>query len=301
MNRDQRHAAQRLGDADLQVLKRDGVVIRPGFLSAEEILRVREITLRLRPTAEGHKNPARKLLLMTPFHGLRQSARASIRNDLVWLSRVAQEGGFRDFARRFYAQDACLDHIVSIESPRSADPITAWHADGSSAAESFTLKFFLYLKDIDASAGAFSYLRGTNRPVTALRQGIVRGTIAPFSTGNVPELVKALQTKEVVDYLRQQMSQLEADEFARTVQMIDGDPAADLEVNSLSGVAGTLVVFDDRGLHRGGVPRLRERSTLRYNYVTTAYWRARSAHTPLWYARQRLSKAFLPKSIAAHW
>ena len=292
----------RLGDADLEVLTRDGFVLKPGFFPGTEIQRIREATGRLRPVALVHPNPTRKLLIPTPFRTLRQCLRSDVRRDLVFLSRVAQDAGFRDFSKRFYGQNACLDHIVSIESPRSADPITAWHADGSAAAESFTLKFFLYLKDIDASAGAFSYLRGTNRIVTTIRRGIVQGRIAVFPSGNVPELIKALQSTEVIDYLRQQqVSQQEIDEFASTVQMIDRDPAFDSEANSLSGVAGTLVVFDDRGLHRGGVPRLRERSILRYNYVTSTYWRARSADTPLWYARQRLSKALLPKPIAAHW
>jgi hypothetical protein len=229
---------------------------------------------------------------------LRECMRPNVRRDLVYLSRVAQDGGFRGFSQRFYAEDACLAHIISIESPRSEDPITAWHADGSDTPESFTLKFFIYLNDIDASAGAFSYLRGTSRPVTALRQGIVRGAIAPFRTGNVPELLQALQTHEVVHYLQQQLSPQEVDGFATAVRMVGGG-AADADAYSLSGAAGTVVVFDDRGIHRGGVPRARERSILRYNYITAAY--SRSCQSSLRYARQRLSMVFLPKAIAAHW
>lgn len=293
-----------LTDEDLATLRVDGIVLKKRFFSPQQICAIQETALRLRTSAMEHRKPARKWLLTSPSYALRKCLRPAVRSDLVYLSNVSQQCGFREFSRNYYAQDVHFDHIMSIESPRCEDPITPWHTDANSPAEGFhppdyyTLKFFIYLNDIDASNGAFSYVRETHRLVTIIREGIAAGKITYCRTNFVPELKNTLQIPEVVSYLLLQMTQSKFDEIKASIDALDTG-TANSETYAVCAPAGSLLIFDDRGLHQGGVPRALERSILRYNYMPTKYWRG--TYTRMRYCMNMACRLLLPRAIAKHW
>lgn len=294
----------RLGEEDLEALRRDGIVLKPAFFSAQEAALIRSTSLRLRPLSRPHAKPSRMWLLLSPSYAFWKCLRPALRRDIVFLSDVALERGFRDFARRYYAQDVHLDHIISIESPRSDEAITAWHTDANFKADDlrppdrFTLKFFIYLNDVDASNGAFSYARGTHRLVTALREGFFRRRLSHFWTGRFPDIKTGLKSADAVKWVRETAGQDALDAFENAASRTgDGEKGSDKDY--LCGPAGTLVIFDDRGIHRGGIPREKERSILRYNYIPSIYWVKQ--FTPFRYAVNRALTALLPQAVAAHW
>jgi len=295
---------QALTADDLATLRAEGIVLKQEFFPAGQISQIRDTVLRLRPTAMGHRKPARKWLLTSPSYAFMRCLRSAIRDDLVYLSTVPQLCGFREFSRDYYAQDVHLDHVMSIESPRCEDPITPWHTDANSPAEAlyppdyYTLKFFIYMNDINAINGAFSYVRGTHRLVTLIREGIAAGKIAYCRTNFVSELKSTLQIPEVIDYLLQQMTRVEFDAVKAAIDALEVG-VDNPEDHALCGKAGTLLIFDDRGLHRGGIPRMDERSILRYNYMPTKYWR--TTYTQMRYLMNMACRLLLPRTIARHW
>jgi hypothetical protein len=205
--------------------------------------------------------------------GIRKSLNSDSRRAIYQISRVIGDSGFRRSSELFFRAPVELDHIMSIESPVSDEPITKWHTDSNSRSDhpdSFTLKFFIYLNSIDESNGAFAYVRGTQSIVTVIRQGIFEGRVEYVPTGSVAELLTAVSDSAVSKYLNEHVSECDLELFRQNLLELNDQQAGDRR-HDLVGPAGTLLVFDDRGVHRGGVPRVGPRSILRVNYMATQF------------------------------
>ena len=227
-----------------------------------------------------------------------------MREDLKSLSRIARDDGFRAFSAKYYGREVQLDHIMSIETPKGDEAITPWHTDANFPADKmrpadrFTLKFFIYMNDVGAENGAFAYARGTHRIVTVLREGINEGAFPHFWTARFDEMEKQLATPKVAEYVRTRLRPEEIAFFLETAKRTEYGAATPDDMY-LKGPAGTLAVFDDRGMHRGGVPVSGNRSVLRYNYIPTPYWREQFTWPR--YAINRALTSLLPRELQSHW
>ena len=294
-----------LSESDLDALRRNGILKKDGFFSADVIRQIADTTIRLRETAQLHEKPSRKWLLTSPFHALIRSLRHQTRNDLKYLSDVALQCGFRRFSSLYFGEPVRLSHIMSIESPVSDEPITCWHTDANTVPPKlplppnrFTLKCFVYLNDIDSNNGAFAYLPKSHRLVVAIRECIYNRTLPFHETSEVEEIRAACSSPQVLSVVLKMISQQDIDDFLSTTEALISETEATHE-HDLTGRAGTLLIFDDRGLHRGGIPKSSNRSILRYNYLPTQYWN--ETLSPMRYWLYMGSLTLLPRSVAAHW
>lgn len=302
MNTNQFHA---LTESDLEALKREGIIKKERFFSTERVNEIAETTIRLRENALPHRKPSRKWILTSPFHALKRSIRHQTRNDLKYLSDVALQCEFRRFSSLYFGEPVRLSHIMSIESPVLDEPITCWHADANTVPPNvplppnrFTLKFFIYLNDIDSTNGAFAYIPQSHRLVVAIRECIYNRAIPFHETSEVDELRAACSSPQVLNAVLKMIPQQDIDDFLSATETLIGETEATHE-HDLIGPAGTLLIFDDRGLHRGGIPKSSSRSILRYNYLPTPYWN--ETLSPIRYLLYVASRALLPRSVAAHW
>lgn len=196
---------QSLTESDLEALKRDGIIKKDHFFSTERVNDIAEAAIRLRDSALPHRKPSRKWILISPFHALKRSIRHQTRNDLKSLSDVALQCGFKRFSSLYFGEPVRLSHIMSIESPVSDEPITPWHTDGNSIETNilppnrFTLKCFVYLKDVDSNNGAFAYLPKSHRLVVAIRDCIYNGTLPFHETSEVEEIRAACSSPQVLN------------------------------------------------------------------------------------------------------
>jgi hypothetical protein len=104
-----------------------------------------------------------------------------------------------------------------------------WHRDGW---ENHIVKVFTYFSNVDGEAGPFEYLRGSPA-------GGKYGSLWPW------------QDKEVYP---------DQDEFAATIDAAD--------CTTLTGPAGTIVVCDTSGFHRGGYARSKPRVLSYLTYLS---------------------------------
>jgi len=291
-----------LSESDLEALKRDGILKKERFFPSETIRRIAETTIRQREHGVPHKFPARKSIFVSPFNTFKRSLRPSQRADFRYLSDVALQCGFKNFSSAYLGGSVRLSLLLSIESPISDQPITPWHTDANSPDESqimpadhVTLKFFIYLNDIDSNNGAFAYLPGSHRLLIAIRELIYTGRIPFRKTYSFDQIRAACLDHRIRTNLS--FTQQEIDAFFAASDLLTANPA-DAKYD-LVGSAGTLLVFDDRGFHRGGTPRTSTRSILRYNYIRTEYWRPDLS--PVGRAVNLAARAFLPRSVATNW
>lgn len=288
-----------LTEEDLSTLRSEGICLKSEFFSPEHLAVLRKSALSLRERSQEHPDPSRRWLLLSPVDAIRKSLHPQSRQDLSTISNVSLSSRFKWFAQEFFGDRVHLDHILSIESPISNAAITPWHTDSNhpkSHPDFFTLKFFIYLNDIDGANGAFAYVKGTHKLITRLRQGMFEESIPHMPHSTVSDILFALADSEIKGFLLEEFSEKELERQCTVLRGLNddevGNPAFDL-----SGKAGTLLVFDDRGVHRGGIPRKGNRSILRLNYMPSRF-------APVGLSRARansLARQLLRGSVRAHW
>jgi len=290
-----------LGRQDLEALQRDGVLKKEKFFPSRTIGQIADTAIRLRAHGLTHRSPARKWIIVSPLNTLPRILSPGTRADVRLLSEVALACGFRRFASLYLDEPVMLSHVMSMEHPVSTTPITPWHVDANPREmmppNYFTMKFFIYLNDVDSNNGAFAYLRGSHRLVLAIREGIHSRSIPYCKTYGIEDLKAACGDPVVRNQILNRLSQQDIDDFFAATEPIAR--TGDTDVYDLTGAAGTLVVFDDRGLHRGGIPRTAPRSVLRYNYICTRYWGEHLSWPR--YTLNMAARALLPGTVAAHW
>lgn len=161
------------------------------------------------------------------------------------LARVALHPQLRGVADRYFGLRTRVVDVNVWRSLTTAGPATSsqlWHRDLQE--DRFVLKMFIYLADVDAGGGPFSYLRRTHPKSErrALRlPGQTRGA-APRAPDDAPARL-----------------------------------GLDADVLSLTGPAGTVIFADTLGFHRGGLARTSDRLLLQVLYAS----RAADAHRQL--------------------
>ncbi len=288
-----------LSTSDIGTIRRDGICLKPQFFSQDEVRELHSTSLRMREYSVSNSKEPRRWILISPIDVIRKSIKPHGYKDIKLLSEVSLRGNFREFASRYMSGEVHLDHVLSIESPPSPKAITAWHTDANSEGlheDFFTLKFFIYLNDITVDNGAFAYLRGSHRLVTNLRRGINQQMIPYVRTASPRDLLNACEITEVRMYLKEEFSETEIEWLSSELSELKDDQPGD-STYDLAGPAGTLLVFDDRGVHRGGIPTDGHRSILRYCYALNEQVEIGYRH----HFVNRFAKQLLPRSIRANW
>lgn len=145
----------RLPAEDRQAFDRDGYILRPDFLPADEFERLRAEVL-------AYRGPAREMrqgdTITRRFAVDAQALRAlpgvrALLGRADWRGLLGYVGSFRS------TPDAYIQTILSHAVPGEPDPQTALHADTFHA----TVKAWLFLTDVPEDEGPFVYVPGSHR------------------------------------------------------------------------------------------------------------------------------------------
>jgi len=155
-------------------------------------------------------------------------------------------------SKQYNVKDVVIDRIIVSKSTVSDKPVTLWHADQQDEGRK-SFKFMLYLSDTNGDNGAFSYVKGTQNLVhdivsKAAPEGIANTDLHSFEqiSGAIEKLGN-LDQKQELDNMRAH---------------IKGDCVSD-DHYSISAGKGSALLFDTRGIHRGGCVRKEERLLIR--------------------------------------
>lgn len=241
----------------VEAVKCDGFAFVRGFLTPDEVTSIRGEVKEVWNRVDG-KGMRRSLYPVN-------MVRTGLYRKLFTIGSVMNRIQPRRLVDGFFAEPWLVSDLLSIETEPSADPITHWHADataaGMSDSKDFRLKYHCYLNDVTSENGAFAYVAGTHNLMVALRRAEDDAKTAPRrlcawseSLADYEESPSRL-TVEQRDLIAEMKSHIESD--------YDSDGFYDLE-----GPAGSAVIFDERGIHRGGTVVRGHRSILRYGMMS---------------------------------
>ena len=243
--------------AIVDILARDGVVKIDGFLAQDALKAIRAELETVRaslgevPTPPPQRGPSLYPTSMLVHGRLREISE---------ISRVLTSPTLGAVRKFILGWDSYVSDIVGIESLPEHKIVTQWHVDGTldciASPGNTRIKLFFYLNDVTSRNGAFSYVPGSQKLLDTLHRRMHDGkldavsirdlsTLREYFADHSPALPEDLQ--EVADEM---FSGIESD-------------TAPCGPYSLEGPAGTLIVFDERGMHRGGDISEGQRSILR--------------------------------------
>lgn len=245
--------------AILEALSRDGVVVLDARLDDDVIdaIRVEGAGLMERP-------PGWVRLTARP-----SSVEARIPIQRVQAGDMAQVehtiAAFLDerIARIAHCHLGCrvsLERVLFHHSRPSPEPISIWHA-GQEERGRRSVQLMIYLCDAGPENGAFCYLRGSHDTVGRLTAAALGREISNMQV-HLPE---QLRTLAVDPSGRAALGEAGAS-FLEDLDFSASDP----DRFAIAAPRGSLILFDTRGVHRGGLVSNRERYIVRGHYFECA-------------------------------
>ena len=214
----------------LASLRRDGFAVLPGFWERDRALAMRErLESYLKPGMDADYDSG-AYLRVWDNRAYDQGVRRlyHVDREIPELREFREDAFVMELAAAYYGMPFHSAVLVFQHNTRSNENTRYYHVDAFSK----EFKSFLYLDDVDEGNGPFTYLRGTHKHhLRRLTKQIV-GNKEGSPTSFYPEDLGGRLQDEV----------------------------------QISGPAGTLIVTDVRGFHRGS-PQLRGSRSVLVNYL----------------------------------
>lgn len=212
-------------------------------------------------------------------------------------STIFKEKFLKILLSKYLNRSKVLDRMIYTKDKVSDRPITEWHTD-LFPTRSKCLKLFLYLSDTDNSNGAFSYIPSIHSYMHSL-----------FKKYNLEERKERLHTYEKIRKslndlsisLRSKGKQNEYKSIIKKLHLMDdhiNDRGEYDNFYSIPAKAGTLIIFDSAGIHKGGTISEGERDVIRSHFLEFPIARALKSKNELYlYLMNKICKfkAFIKK------
>ena len=258
----------------VEQIKKDGIVKVVNFLSKEELKQFQDI-VGYYSAPKSSKNsywPTNlKLLLFKLFKFEIKKLAHSLK-----ILNFEKKKKLKKLADEFYGKKSFLKFIDAYYSPVSNKNIIDWHTDqaysGSPKPDKFVnpdhffLKIFIYLTDVNPKNGCMCYVPGSHKIGYAIRKGIYTKQISYEPYWHLKDIRKIITKKEnqkyFTNYFKDEKEAL-LNFLKNTEKLENGSNSHDYDY-SLK--AGSAIIFDEGGVHKGSQTLEHDRMVLRYLY-----------------------------------
>ncbi len=250
----------------LDTYQRDGVVIMNGLLDAELVTKLRQEGEALRETFHdkyGSTSPIKTRggwRLDIPPVNLVRSGGAPMAKGVgeVMNHPLIQASCDAILGSNWHATALVFDYRAPTGEPLPEEsfqqgypPAYYWHVDhgnpGLASPNIFTLRFQIYLNDTDFERGALGYVRGSQRLVKYARKRLHEEGYETHVIDTRASLITACeQLRQTKLGIAPEYEQL----LTRFIDVVPQYDYADRQT-ACEGGAGTVLMFDDTGMHRG--------------------------------------------------
>lgn len=187
------------------------------------------------------------------------------------LAKFKKKKKLDEIARDFFNKQVNSNYIDGYYSKVDNKDILPWHTDQAYSGkkkpdtkfynpDNFYLKFFIYLTNVSSNNGCMSYIPKTHKIAYEIRKGIYNKEISyqPYwSLKDFRNIVKDNQ-----NFLNKKTSSEIIENFLKDTEFEDSiNTTNKYDYNA---TAGTMIIFDEGGIHRGSKPTLNDRMVIRY-------------------------------------
>tara|TARA_B100000795_G_C22782622_1_gene433101 strand:- start:951 stop:1745 length:795 start_codon:yes stop_codon:yes gene_type:complete len=166
-----------------------------------------------------------------------------------------------------------LTYIDGYVSEKSNKPVLDWHVDqsysGKENVKTFVnpnknnIKFFFYLTDVSTDNGCLGFIPGSNMIAFHLKDLIRKGMIEYSPYWSLKDFRKLVAKEETFNKLKVLINQDIVKNFLE-ITKFNNEDGFDLKKFNIPLSKGSLLVFDEAGVHKGNKPMLNDRYVLRF-------------------------------------
>lgn len=250
-------------------IKQNGIVKIKNFLSLEELNKLSNI-VNFYKAPKGDK----KSIFLTNFQVLFvKLIKLKFRSlfHTYELSKLKKAKNLDEIAKNFFNKQVDSNYIDGYYSKIDNKDILPWHTDQAYGGhkkpdqkfynpDNFFLKFFIYLTNVSSNNGCMSYIPKTHKIAYEIRKGIYNKEISyqPYwSLKDFRNIVKDnqnfLNDKIGGEIIKNFLEETKFDDTMEITNKYDYDAEA-----------GTMIIFDEGGIHRGSKPTFNNRMVVRY-------------------------------------
>lgn len=256
-------------------VKKKGIIKIDNFISHQELNELKKIVLMYKAPKNDPKS-----YFPTSFYSL---SKIILKLNLIKLKQtlviwnLKNKKKFNDISDSFFSKKSKLYFTDAYYSKASKSAILPWHTDQAyhgelnvskfNSPDSFFLKFFIYLTDVGPDNGCMSYVEGSHKLGYAIRKSIFEKKISYQPYWSLKDFRKILsKNRSYFDNYFSDKKILD-DFFEKTNNLDSGqENLKNSEKFSYHAKAGSLIIFDEGGVHQGSKPQYSDRMVLRYLY-----------------------------------
>ena len=278
-------------------LNLNGIIILKNFCGQTNLQDIQtEFNSVLLETPEWAKIPSKKIGKIIHFSPLVKFLKKD-KKHCKTTSKIFKNRFINSLISKYLRKSYILDRIIYTKDEVNQNPITEWHTDHFPT-RSKCLKLFLYLSDTDTSNGAFSYIPSIHQYQHTLNKKY-------NFEGRKKNLYKFEQIKrglfELSKQFRKKGNTSESNLILKKLNLLTSHINEKEKYDdffSIPARAGTLIIFDPAGLHKGGIVSKGERYVMRSHFVEFPFKRALRSKNDLYiYIMNKISrfKIFIKK------
>jgi ectoine hydroxylase-related dioxygenase (phytanoyl-CoA dioxygenase family) len=252
-------------------VKNNGIYVLDKFLNEIEGNNLKEIILKNSYSkSENYENTY--LSNLKSF--LKNFYKINLVRKSITFNKLAKKYSFKKITNHILSNKTELRVIDAYVSKISKNPVLDWHVDqaysGKKDIKNFvnpdlaSIKFFIYLTDVDIDNGCLGYIPKSNRICYYLKKGILEKKIDYSPYWKLVDLRNKLMQKKTYDYIKNYLDNKLIDEFLEQSKfiLVNGDTKKfDFKLSK-----GSLIIFDESGVHRGSQPSKNDRVVCRFHY-----------------------------------
>ena len=189
------------------------------------------------------------------------------------ILKIAKNKKLAQLTEKYFDKKTKLSFIDAYYSKVSNLEILPWHTDQAYSGKldvskfnnpnNYYLKIFIYLTDVGHNNGCMSYIPESHKIGYAIRKGIFERKIKYQPYWSINSFKKIiLDNKDYFENYFKGGSILT--NFLKKVE--DLEILKTTKAYSYEAKAGSAIIFDEGGVHRGSKPQLNDRMVLRYMY-----------------------------------
>lgn len=250
-------------------IRENGIVKIKNFLSPDELTKLSNI-VRFYKVPKGDK----KSIFITSFKVLLiKLLKLDIKRilDTYELMKLSKNKNLDKIAKEFFNKQVKLAQIDGYYSKVSNKEILPWHTDKAYAEkkiseekfihpEDISLKFFIYLTNVSPNNGCMSYIPKSHKIGYAIRSAIYNKEIPYHPYYHIKDFAEIIKINKnfFINKLGSEMIEnflveTKIENSINTTNKFD-----------YTAEAGSMIIFNEGGVHRGSKPSLNDRMVIRY-------------------------------------
>lgn len=250
----------------LNKLNTEGIIKVEKFLNEEQTLKAYKIIKRY-SVEKGHKDSYLSKSKMDLFRKILK-LRFDKFFDHLTIYNLVDQTNQRQFAEIYFKSKVKLFMVDNYYNKASDQKILPWHTDQSKDRsyhpDYYSLKFFVYLTNVDKNNGCMSYVPKSHLICNVIRKGIYGKQIENIQFRTLNEFKSLLANKSNYEFIKERLDNPKIlDQFIENTSKLKDSEISEFDYAAKPGDA---ILFHEGGIHRGSKPSINDRLVIRFHW-----------------------------------